>query len=801
MFFIIMFFCQGVWAQTGKVTLSGTVKNARTQTGLPFVNIALFSQKDTSFVTGTITDEQGLFTLPAVNSGEYVLKATYLGFEPKVQAVRVGQLSSFLHTGTLELNEQTTQLDQVLIVGSTDAVSPTMEKKTFALAENLSQSGGSALQAIKNLPGITVGQGGAVQLRGNEKVIVLIDGKQTALTGFGSQAGLDNIPASAIEKIEIINNPSARYDANGNAGIINLIFKKQDRQGFNGNAGLSIGLGALWVKRNNYPTIRPQYRATPKINPSLSLNYRKGKANLFVQVDNLYTQTLNKNEFTDRFYDSGQIVRQQLKRNRNTNVVTVKSGVDYRASGRNTISFWGLFSSEKIIDRGDEPFFNGDLSERQRLWQFLEDELKTTLTASSSWLHTFGQAGRKLSAGLNYTFHREDEKYFFTNLLPASSGKDAFKLLSDENVADLTIDYAHPHKYGYLEAGLKLRRRYIPTKMHFFPDYTAGYSSPVDSNAGGWATYAETIPALYGNYVFETKLLQIEAGLRAEYVDLRYRVNPTHPTYTSNGYRYGQLFPSLRVGYRLDDLNQVSLFYNRRVDRPNEVDIRIFPKYDDAEIIKVGNPALRPQFTNSLEIGYKTSRSSGYVYVSLYHKRVESTITRISTSVGNNPLIYAIFQNGGRSYTTGMEVICSWRLQNWASLNLNLNGYQNTIAAFSVRNLYPVENTFSANRQSLFSGNVKLNGLFRLPQSVEAQLSAVYLAPDLVPQGKVYGRFSVDVGVKKAIQKGKGEVFVNGTDIAATLKIKRKIQAAGFYYISTDYYETQLIRMGYNRKF
>jgi outer membrane cobalamin receptor len=139
-----------------------------------------------------------------------------------------------------------------------------------------------------------------------------MDGKQTALTGFGNQNGLDNMPASAVAKIEIIHNPSAKYDANGNAGIINIILKKEEQRGLNGKVGLTTGLGALWVRQTNLPGIRPQYRATPKINPSVSLNYRKDKVNLFLQADNLYTQTLNKNEFVTRSYQDGTLIEQQL---------------------------------------------------------------------------------------------------------------------------------------------------------------------------------------------------------------------------------------------------------------------------------------------------------------------------------------------------------------------------------------------------------------------------------------------------------------------------------------------------------
>jgi hypothetical protein len=288
------------------------------------------------------------------------------------------------------------------------------------------------------------------------------------MTGFGSQTGLDNLPSSAIEKIEIINNPSAKYDANGNAGIINIILKKNKQLGFNGKVGFTTGAGLPLGEKGNLPTIRPQYTLTPKINPTLSLNYRKDKVNIFVQADNLYTHTLNKNEYVTRTYNDGTLIKSQLKRNRNTNFLTTKAGVDWTIDAQNSLTISGMYGSEKIIDRGDQPFFNGDLSQRNRLWQFLEDELKTTAMATASFQHKFKEAGHLLNAGFNYTFHREDEKYFYDNYLPNSTGKDAFKLLSDEQVYDFNLDYIKPLKYGRIETGIKLRDRKIPTNMQFY---------------------------------------------------------------------------------------------------------------------------------------------------------------------------------------------------------------------------------------------------------------------------------------------------------------------------------------------
>lgn len=793
---LFSFLVMATFAQNVTITVSGTVKDSTTKANLPYVNVQLKNAADESFVTGTVSNDAGLFTLTNIKPGNYTIELSYLGYSPKKQNIFVGSSTQFLNIPAIEIQENKQLLGEVEVTAQAEDVGSKMDKKTFSVDDNISQKGGSVLQAMQNLPGVTV-QDGKVNLRGSDKIVVLIDGKQSALTGFGSQTGLDNLPASAIDRIEIINNPSAKYDANGNAGIINIIYKKEKQEGFNGKLGLTSGLGALWEKKANYPSIRPQYQATPKVNPSLSLNYRKNKVNLFFNGDYLYTETLNKNEFVERTYNNGDIVFQQLKRNRNTTFITTKAGLDYNLDANNLFTVSGLFGTEKIIDNGDEPFFQNNFNNRYRLWQFLEDELKTTVVGSVIYQHKFKEPGKVLNAGFNYTFHREDEQYFFDNILPTSTGRDAFKLLSDESVYDFNLDYIQPLKYGRFETGLKFRRRNIPTNMQFFP----GLNSPIDAGAGGAATYTETIPAVYGTYIFETSKYEAEVGLRVEYFNLDYFVNPDHPTYKSDGNSYTQPFPNLRLAYKINDANKISVFYNRRVDRPNEVDIRIFPKYDDAEIIKVGNPSLRPQFTNSIELGFKSSWAKGYFYSAAYHRFANGTITRIGSTVGGSNIIYNIFQNAGKSYNSGLELVFSQKPASWYDLNVNVNVFRNQINAFSVINLYPSPNVFSAAQDDIISGNVKLNQIFKMKNNFDGQLTATYLAADIIPQGKIGARFSLDLGLKKGFKNGKDELFLNATDLLNTMVINREIFGTDFRYTSKDYYETQVIRLGYSRKF
>lgn len=785
-----------LFAQNALVQISGQVKSKADKSALSLVNVLLRYAKDSSFTAGTITNDEGRFILPNIKQGKYVLEYSLTGYISVKVPVFVGSLSPFLQLPLVEIMVDTATLATVTVTGKRELIQISPDKRTFQLDKNLTQSGCSVLQALQNVPGVTM-QEGKLLLRGSDKIAVLIDGKQTALTGFGNQTSLDNIPASAIEKIEIINNPSAKYDANGNAGIINIVFKKNKQEGFNGKAGFTTGLGAIWQKKGNLPGIRPQFQATPKLNPSLSINYRKNKWNSFVQGDVFYNPTLNKNEFTTRTYNNGQIIDQQTKRNRTTTVYTGRAGVDWAIDANNSWSLSGLFSSEKILDNGDEPFYYGQILHPDRLWQFLEDELKTTVTAATSFRHAFKAPGQFINAGINYTFHREDEKYFFTNFMPTFTGLDAFKLLSNEHVTDFTVDYVQPLRYGRFEAGLKYRYRNIPTNMAFYP----GINSPLDVNAGGWAVYRENIPAVYGTYLLENSHYELEAGLRMEYVNVRYSVDPNHNTYKSDGYQYTQPFPNFRFGWKINQNQKLSLYFNRRVDRPNELDIRVFPKYDDAEIVKVGNPALQPQFTTSLEMGFKSNIHKGFLYAAIYHRMSDGTITRIATTVPPATIIYSIMQNAGKSANTGVEVIWSQEVSKSFSFNCSANGYRNKINAFSVYNLYPSPNTFSAAAAAIFSGNVKCTGQWHLHHQWDAQLSAVYLAKDLIPQGTINSRFSLDVGLKKQVQNGKGEWFANATDLLNTMVIKKSITGQEVHLISSDYLETQVIRIGYNYKF
>lgn len=778
-------------------TIYGIVKDKATKEPLPYVNVTLKNVGDGAFQMGAISNEKGAYTLKGLGQGEYLLSFSFVGYAPYDKKVFVGKLSSFLDLGVVELAESAELLKETLIEGRRATVMETMDKKIFSIEDNLSQSGSSVLQAMRNLPGVTVSQDGKVLLRGSDRVSILIDGKQTSLTGFGNQTNLDNIPASAIERIEVINNPSAKNDANGSAGIVNIIFKKNLEEGFNGKAELYTGLGALWIKRENYPSSRPQYRNNYKLNPSLSLNYRKKDLNWVFQGDLFSQRQLYGNEFIERTFKDGTFIRHQFLENRTQTLYTIKTGMDWQPNDRNVLTLSGLFNRESDIDRGDLPYFNRDFSERLRYWQHQENGELTGVNTTLVYEHKFTQPGHLFKTNLNFTFQREDEAFVFRNFLPKTEGNDATRIVADENVRDLNIDYVKPLKQGRFELGTKLRWRYIPTEMFFTP----GKNSILDLGAQGWANYNEYIGAVYGNYLFESKRIELEAGLRVEAAQINYEVIPTHNTYKSGRYDYLQPFPNIRIAYVVNDRSRFSAFYNRRVDRPDEPDLRIFPKYDDPEILKTGNPNLRPQFTQSFELGYKNSWKSGYVYSAIYIRFVDNILTRILTTPPGSAIVNSISQNAGAGQNKGIELVLEQRATPWLSVNLNLNGYINTIGAFSIENVYPFSVPFSAEKQQSYSGNIKINSAFRLSDNWNVQLTGIYLAPDIIPQGRIESRYSIDMGIEKEIQKGKGAIFVNATDLFNTMRVKKVVYGAEFTLSSIDFAETQVIRAGYSYKF
>ncbi len=784
----------------GAITISGKVMDQNTRLPMPFVTVTLMSGVDSLLITGSITDEEGQFILHLTSRGDFIVNCSYLGYAALTMPVLVGQKNDRYDLGKMMLEANSAQLEEVTVSAQRAVVESGLDKKSFDLQDQIAQSGGSVLDAMKALPGITVDQEGKVLLRGSDQVAILLDGQQSGMTGFGSQQGLDNIPAANIERIEIINNPSAKYDANGMAGIIDIIYRKDKEEGFNGELGMAFGLGELTTRRADLPTELGRYDRNPKYIPSASFNYRTPKTTTFLQAEVLQQRKLPNNEFTTRNYREGRRTLSAVPENRTQTHYIVKGGVDYHLNERNSLHFSSIWDYESHIDTAQIPYIDLNTNERYRYWHWKEDEVTGYLNFRLHYRHAFQQPGHELNVAAQYVRGWEDEAYFLNDSSAVRQSTDATHLIAEENTTSITADYVKPLRSGRLEVGSKLQFRTIPVTY----EVTRGDQSVIYRGLGDWSDWGENIYALYQNYILETRSFELEGGLRTEHTEVFYNIDPSNQYYPENdAYDYFRVYPNIRLTFKLNPANNLSLFFNNRVDRPGEPNLRIFPKFDDPELLKVGNPYVRPQFTQTFEAAYKRIWQTGSAFFAAYYRQIDDPFLRIFDIDDSDPnynIINKIYQNVGGGSNLGFEFLFSQNIRDFWRVSASLNWYDNRIESFEGNLIFPFERSFRIAESSDRTWDLKISNQIDLPGNLRIQLTGVYLAPKNIPQGRQLSRSSIDMGIQKRIWQQKGEITLSVTDLLNDYGIRQEIAGSDFTALYENYYETQVVRLGMKYK-
>jgi outer membrane receptor protein involved in Fe transport len=802
-FFFVLSLVQAIAvnAQTNR-TVSGRIVEGTTKEPLPFASIAVFSLPDSTLITGAISDANGAFSVGGLPRGEYLVSVSFVGYLQQTSRILLGDLNTFYDLGNINLTTSSSQLDEVVVLAQREMIASGLDQKVFSVDQALSQSGGTVLDIMKTMPGVTVDQEGKVILRGSDKVAILVDGKQSSLTGFGNQKTLDNIPAANIERIEIINNPSAKYDASGMAGIINIVFRKEKETGLTGDASLTMALGAFSKPpREDLPTSLGSFKNNPKVIPSLNLNYRTPRANYFLQSQVILQEHLPNNEFTIRNYEDGRNTLSQVPENRKQVHYIINGGVDLSFNDKNTLTLSGIYDFERHVDTAQVAYIDLNTESRYRYYTWNEEEVTGYLNLMAVFKHKFAAAGHNLDASIQYTRGWEDETYSLHDSSAVREGDDKTNILAIEHTTTIGVDYVKPLFSGRLEAGAKVRIRRLPVEYTVVP----GENSIIYPDLGEWSDWGEDLYALYVNYIWEKPGYDIEGGLRAEQTNVFYDLDPANAYYPANdAYDYFRLFPNIRLTLKINDANRLSLFYNNRVDRPGEPELRVFPKFDDPELLKVGNPYLRPQFTQTFELAYRFSWPSGSAFIAGFHRIIDSPFLRIYSIDESNPdydIINKVYQNTGAGTNTGIELVLSQEISDAIKLTGSLNWYNNHIDAFTGTVLFPYERPFHILKSDEKTWDAKFNGLFNIAKDFQAQVTAIYYAPKNVPQGRILSRSSLDLGLKKTIIKGKGEITYSISDIFYRFGIRQEIVGEEFTGRYENNYETQVMRLGFRYKF
>ena len=781
-------------------SVAGRVLDMVNDRPVGFATIVVEDAANATSRSGALAGEDGRFVLQGLAPGQYTIRVTFPGFLEAQADVLVSPLNSTYDLGDIRLpriegykEDVTVTADAIRLAG--------IDTQVFKLDEGPAQSTGTILDAMKNLPGVTVDEEGRVSLRGSDQVAILIDGRQSSLTGFGSQRGLDSVSAANIEAIEIINNPSARFDAAGMAGIINIIYKKEQQLGWSGDVGMSLGVGQFTRQRRDLPTDLGSFTNNEKVTPSVNLNYRTPRTRTFVQGELLLQDDLPNNEFTTRFYDDGRVIESQVPENREQYHYTVRLGSDFTVSDRNTITVSGVHDYEHHTDIAQVPFIQQATGQRERFWFWRESEGTGFTNANVDFTHRFRAPGHELGVNLQFTRGKEDEAYFLNEESSIRIGTDDTHIVAIENTLPLSIDYTRPLPTGRLELGAKLQRRWIPVT------YTVrrGVQSVIYPGLGDFSDWDENIFAGYANLVRITPRYTLEGGLRLEETQVSYTIPAENIYYPgSDEYDYFGVFPNAKFTLNLAGGNRVTAAYNRRVDRPGEPELRIFPKYDDPEILKVGNPFLRPQFTNVYELGVSHSWLGGSGSAAVYHRDVSDAFLRIFAIDDSNPnydIVNRIFENAGNLRQTGVQLTASQDIARAWRMTGSVNWFHNDIEALETTLFFPTRRPFSLSGSTDNTWDLTFNNRFQLPRSVELQANYIRYASRNVPQGRERARSSVDVSAKKSLMGDRAELVFTFTDIFNDFALQHEIQGRGFTALYQNFLETQVATLGIRYRF
>lgn len=781
------------YAQTADNTVSGRILDSG---GAPLAaaSVVIIRPGETAPLSAALTGADGRFSLSGLPTGDFILQLSEAGFEAYEEALLIGARNQFYDVGDVRLTEA--QGITVLAERVRTGLSEDLDRQVYRAHDFVAQSGGSLLNAMKTLPGVTIDQNGVLTLRGSDRVAVLVDGRPSGLTGFGNQQALDNIPIENIERIEIINNPSARHDAAGMAGIINIIYAQNAERGLSGDYGLTIGVGALSKRRDDNPSDLGSYDTNERITPSLNLNYTTERQRYFLQAETTYRHDLPNNEFTARFYDDGRIISSQVPENRLQNQYIVRAGIDHERANGDTLSASINFDTEHHRDEAQVPYIDLTTGQRLRYWFWNESETTSHLAFISNYVHQFDEPGHKLTINLQYVRGREDETYRLNEDSPTRVGSDLTHIDAIENTLPLQVDYVRPLAQGRVELGARAQARWIPVEY----DVIRGFQSVIYPGLGDTSEWRENILALYGNYVHERPRYAIEAGFRVEQTNVEYDIPADNIYYpTSDSYDYFDAFPNVRLTYKLSDDDTLSAFYNYRIDRPGEPELRIFPKYDDPELLKVGNPYLRPQYTQNFELAYQHRADGGSYSVALFHRRIEDAFVRIfaidSTTLAYD-VVNKIFQNVGEAQNTGVELIAQRDFGSALRLSGSVNVFSIQRDPFTARILFPFARDVAVEGSDDTTWDAKLTATYTFPDETEVQLTGVYYAERSVPQGTRSTRSSIDFGLTRPIFDDAATLTFSATDIFNQFGIEERIRGDGFDALYQNFYQTQSVSLG-----
>ena len=725
--------------------VSGQIVSKDDGLQIEFATVKLLKPSDSSLFRAMYADSEGKFSFKEVECEQsFILKIAHIGYESVYLPVYVSKECSNKDFGLVKLRlDATLNLDEVKVQAQIDVLKAGIDKKVYNVGEDISVKGGTANDVLNRLPSVEVDEDGGVTLRGDGSVIILINGRPSSLSGGNGKTLLDALPAGSIERVEIVTNPSARYDPDGTSGIINIVLKKNKLKGFNGSLSSNLGTGDI-QNGNIYEG-------------NISLNYRNDKLNVFASYNGRSYRGY-RNKFSDIYEFLPGDSLQHLDQNRigtDLNISqSVRAGLDLNLAQFHKLGIYSNVSLGRRERTGNlwNSLYNQN-KERTALWNrtSYDPKTRTNMDFGLNYEWLFAKDRGKLQFNLNQSFGDEDiygyyAEYYYT---PDSlnSGMDSLSQRlhnvesNDINSAQLDIEYVFPSINARIETGAKsiIRSQSVNTFSESFESSANSYLE--DTIANFDYRYDERIFSLYGIFGQQLGKFKYQAGLR---VEKAYQI----PDLVSDSLRiennYFNFFPSAHLKYAVDDKNEFGLSYSRRISRARAGQLNPFTNYADPFNLRRGNPYLQPEYIHSFDLAYLYESKKFSMSTSIYYRRSKGVISRIKEFYDNNTSAVT-YQNLNNTNALGTEWVFMFKPYSFWRTTASFNG--NMVEYFT--DIQGLSNTNG------FYLKAKINTTFEFwKKTGSLQVSYAYNGPRITVQGVVQRIGTLDMAFEKKLLDG-----------------------------------------------
>ncbi|MEW5676249.1 TonB-dependent receptor [Flavobacterium enshiense] len=794
-------YAQGQMTSSGNPgSISGKIIDKTTKEPIGYASVSI--KEGEKVITGAISQENGNFDIKNLELKSYKLEIQFIGYKPYSKEITLTAGDKSVNVGTIAIESEATQLEGVEVVAERSSMVQKIDRKVVNVGKDLVASGTTASEILNNVPTVSIDpQTKELSLRGNSNVRVLIDGKPS---NIDAAQLLQQIPSSSIKQIELITNPSAKYNPEGMSGIINIILHKNANTGFNGtiNTGVTFGI-------------------TPKTNSALNLNYKVGKVNFYTNYG--YNHGINANHGYVNSSNPGRENQQNFEFRNLNNSHLLKLGMDYYINDRNTLSVYTNQNLTHSDGFGKTTIDYSGAANNDNHQLFINENENKNQTYDLVFKHDFTKKGETLEFQANYSKTKNNENTNYNNSSIESDGDlfmDDTTLNLVDGVTDYTqinIDYVNPlTEKTKLELGAESRIQ--TTKNDFIAtvdgnEYTTPYTFSNDSDYN--FKFNRTISSVYANFGTEwSSKWSSQIGLRVEYYDItgdfernenRFQSNLVPQTsseslkdkVTDNIFT---VYPSAFVTYTVNEKNSFNFNYSRRVDRPSIGQISPIREWTTPLMESRGNPSLEPQFTNSFEVNYTRNTKLGSITSGVFYRRISDEISRVvyndPNDASNNRKILS-FDNFDDNNAYGVETSANLKFTKWWAVNASADAYFKTVRG-------AVQNATTGDLENaevdVTTFNARLNNTFTATKNLRFQLFGMYRGRDLSLQFERKSMYKMDIGTTYNILKGKGTITARYNDVFENMRFAFDGNIPYRQY-GAFYWESQTFYVGFNYMF